>query len=137
MADDATVSDAELDAVVASIEASEQPSDGPQPPPLLGPDAADDTSTPDGQAPVLQPEPAEPRPGQLPPLDSSPPLDNPFMKKKVYALPPPPPEPQPEPEQDPGVRDGGKAYHTDGIRQGGTTAVLWEVSLDVVAMGVS
>ena len=140
MASDAVTED-ELDAVVASIEV-EQPSDGAQPPAVEdGPPADGGPQPAPALEPEAEPEPPAPRPGQLPPLEqppapvpAPPPLDNPFLKKKVYTL-PPAPEPEPEPEQDPGVRDGGKGYHTDGMRVGGTTTVLWEVSLDAVAMG--
>ena len=158
------LSEAELDMLVATLEetedhgegvAADQPAHGPQlasaepaaegaadseaaleqpqPEPELEPEAALEQLQPEPEMepdaelePEIAPEP-EPEPAKLPALE------NPLLKAKPKLKPLTAPEP--EPELDPGVRDGGKAYHTDGIRAGGTTTVLWERSLDVVAMG--
>ena len=113
---------------------SEAALEQPQPEPELEPEAALEQLQPEPEMepdaelePEIAPEP-EPEPAKLPALE------NPLLKAKPKLKPLTAPEPEPELD-DPGVRDGGKAYHTDGIRAGGTTTVLWERSLDVVAMG--
>jgi hypothetical protein len=152
---DVVVTEAELDELVAAIEADEDEKvaagegAGPQPAPELAPEpgpAVDATArdpeplllglTPTPPAPGSEPEP-EPEPDPEPDPEPLAPLENPFLKPKpkLKPRPEPEPEPEPEPDPDPGVRDGGKAFHTDGIKVGGTTTVLWERSLDVVAMG--
>eukprot|EP01043_Picozoa_sp_COSAG02_P007839 COSAG02_NODE_241_length_27638_cov_13.101020_14_plen_1764_part_00 len=136
---DGAVSEAELDALVASLDAEEGAGaadvQGLQPAPELPAEQAGEPPQPEAATeaePAGSPDP-EPEPEPEPGPRTLPPLENPFLKPKPKLKPLAATEPEPEP--DPGVRDGGTAYHTDGIRAGGTTTVLWERSLDVVAMG--